>query len=1355
MKLKTKRICSIIMAVLVILFMIPANVVSAITSSNVWDGSVATGFASGTGSETDPYIIRTAPQLAYLAQSVNSGYSYLDKYIKLENDIVLNDTSNWDDWDITAPENTWLPIGCSWGKAFSGTFDGNSHTISGIYIDVLSDYQGFFGYVNYKGTIKNIGVIESFIAGNNNVGGVAGYVYEGTVSNCYNTGYVIGSTDVGGVTGCIMSQNLYSSRSVVNSYNSGMVIGISNVGGVAGYVNELGTVINCYNTGTIYGSNDVGGVAGNNYGFVSNSCNTGEVYGDIYVGGVVGSGDVYNSYNTGIISGYSCVGGISGFVYGNVSRSYNTGTVSGDQIVGSVAGVAYFGNVTSCYYLSGTAADGIGDGTGEAESLTDEQMKDQSNFEGWDFKYEWFMGEVYCGNNPCPQGYPKLQVFGNFSSVPSSIIWNGDTDTNWDGNGTQRDPYLISSAEELAGLAEMVNDGIDYSGYFFKVTKDIVFNNTENLYWHNRAIQWTPIGISSIHNFQGTFDGNGHTISGIYINTTKGNQGLFGYVENGIIRNLGILDSYIKGTHYVGGVGGNIIGSVSNCYNVGTVNGGRYVGGVVGSGGASNCYSTGVISGHQYVGGVTGGGIVINCYNTGIVYGNRNVGGVLGDGSVYYSYNTSMVCGNDYIGGVVGSGSVKNSYNSGIVKGYDDVGGVIGGGTSNNCYNTGAVSGSLCAGGVTGRGNVYNSYNTGMVSGNEFVGSIVGCINLDETITGCYYLNGTASDGIGKGAGEATSLTNEQMKNISSFEGWDFSYDWFMEENYRGNNACPEGFPKIQELGDFSSIPSSAVWNGITDTTWAGEGTQNNPYLITSSDEFAGLAEMVNSGTNFYGKHFRLTKDIVLNNYEAFLYWQHSAIHWTPIGNLQNSFQGIFNGDGHSVRGVFIKAIDLHQGLFGSLSKGIIENLEITDSYISGNAYLGGIAGYVDQSIIKNCSNTGLVSGFKYIGGVSGYVKNSSIENCYNTGTVSGESYVGGISGSGTVVNSYNTGTVRGIHSVGGVMGLGTVSHSCNSGAINGTWYIGGVVGQGNTDNCYNIGTVNGDENVGGVTGTGSASYSYNTGVVSGMKNVGGVAGYADGSVINCYYLIGTAAVGIGTGSGEATALTGEQMKDSSGFIDWDFIDIWEIGVTTGYDYPTLREVVHIVPHEHSYGSEWCYNNTSHWHECIICGDKKDIAEHIYDDINDSYCNICGYISNALQKVLSPNLVFNDGFVRGFEIGSTIGDYYTGDYNIAIYDTKGNVVANKRLATGYTIKLFDNNGNVMDSGTVVIVGDANGDSMINALDYINIRLSILGLADLSSAQFKAVDVNNDGYVKAMDYINLRLYLLGLANINQK
>jgi The GLUG motif. len=215
----------------------------------------------------------------------------------------------------------WTPIG-NYDNPYTGTFDGNGFTITGLTIESTNDYIGLFGYVGSDGIVQNVYLEGGSIKGGFYVGSMVGGNY-GTVTNCYNTGDVEGS------------------------YNS--------VGGVVG--GNYGIVTNCYNTGDVEGScNSVGGVVGDNYGKVSGCHNTGKVTGSGYIGGVVGynhGGVVSNCYNAGVVIGSGYVGGVAGWNERIVSNCYNTGDVEGNIDVGGVVGDNYdSGEVSNCYNAS-------------------------------------------------------------------------------------------------------------------------------------------------------------------------------------------------------------------------------------------------------------------------------------------------------------------------------------------------------------------------------------------------------------------------------------------------------------------------------------------------------------------------------------------------------------------------------------------------------------------------------------------------------------------------------------------------------------------------------------------------------------------------------------------------------------------------------------------------------------------------------------------------------------------------------------------------------------------------------------------------------------------------------------------
>ena len=232
--------------------------------------------------------------------------------------------------------------------------------------------------------------------------------------------------------------------------------------------------------------------------------------------------------------------------------------------------------------------------------------------------------------------------------------------------------YSISSAEELAKLAAMTDNGL------IGVNTEFVLANDIDLSVYSTGEGWTPIGSPS-KKFTATFDGNGHVVSNLYIyRPNDNNQGLFEWASNADIKNVGLENVDVTGDCNVGGLVGNGSNSIiSNCYATGDVVGGGWVGGLVGEGSSStisNCYATGSVTGtrtYSNVGGLVGYGqnriIISSSYSTGSVTGNNNVGGLLGwsnYGTINNSYSTGTVTGNANVGGLLGYGGVTldNAY---------------------------------------------------------------------------------------------------------------------------------------------------------------------------------------------------------------------------------------------------------------------------------------------------------------------------------------------------------------------------------------------------------------------------------------------------------------------------------------------------------------------------------------------------------------------------------------------------------------------------------------------------------------------------------------------------------------------
>ena len=414
------------------------------TAPTVWDGTVATAFAGGTGTESDPYQIATAEQLAYLAQSVNSGEPYEGIYFTLTSDIALNDTTG-EYW--TAFARQWTPIG-TYDNPFKGNLDGAGHTVTGLYINVNKQQVGLFG-VTQNASFKNIGLIKADITGGRLVGALVGLGYANMADeaayvsflHCYLKDSKVNGNEhlIGGLVGCVSNgdgdgdyvdtivfSDCYLSNSIVNAASYA-------VGGILGGRGTYGatiTFVNCSSQSSRISCNDsyCGGIVGDSFDFLGersfiincyNYCST--ITSSFSAGGIAGysSGTIVtNCYNTGTVSGNLRVGGIVGNGSGQIKKCYNLGNIIGTALsatdtscafIGGIAGYVVDGTVAeNCYYdknsvidTNGVMQNGIGssdtsiptvDIIGQTTALTEAEMHQQASFVGFDFNTIWIMG---------------------------------------------------------------------------------------------------------------------------------------------------------------------------------------------------------------------------------------------------------------------------------------------------------------------------------------------------------------------------------------------------------------------------------------------------------------------------------------------------------------------------------------------------------------------------------------------------------------------------------------------------------------------------------------------------------------------------------------------------------------------------------------------------------------------------------------------------------------------------------------------------------------------------------------------------------------------------------------------------
>ena len=679
------------------------------------------------------------------------------------------------------------------------------------------------------------------------------------------------------------------------------------------------------------------------------------------------------------------------------------------------------------------------------------------------------------------------------SADDDGIVWN-DAESR----------YEISSYAGLKEFASIVNGEhasiAQNSAACAILTADIdASESNPEAAGYDPANAWTPIGKdNTYHRFTGTFDGDGHKITGLTFNDSSVNSaGLFGNVRGvkegddfvgGIVKNVGLEDGNITGNHFVGGIVGLNTGLITGCYFKGAVSGYSTIGGITGrsnNGTVENCFNTGEVSGsNSYIGGVVGDNTkstVRNCFNTGKISGSIFVGGVVGNATSESSSTKS---------------SVINCYNIGEVSGSDSYGGIIG-------YNYNSI--------------VSNCYTTGNINpapGASRIGIIAGVcegINGDTaTVENCYYDSDkiTGFSVIGEKNGEVetsiTGLTTAQMT---------------------GANAA------VYMKGLFNDDGTSDDWCI----------TASYPRLIfkiENYDQLKAFSARVNNGDT--GLCAKLMNDIDASA-------SAEANDWTPIGNYNNQYTGTFDGDGYVVTGLSTPADynSNYAGLFGYVgskteggvtTKGIVKNVGLEGGKITGGTYVGGVVGRNDGGTITNCYNTGdvivTVTGsatYLYVCGVAGInYYGGTITNCYNTGDVTvtetGSAtylYTGGVVGiisGSTIINCYNMGDVT---------IKGTVTYFC----------AGGVVGSNNgvtITNCYNTGDV---------TVTGSTKYIY----------AGGVAGYNGGPVSSCYST-GAVTTAMGSATNNYTGGVAGNNNSEITYCYYDKTICGNIGAVNGAD---------------------------------------------------------------------------------------------------------------------------------------------------------------------------------------------------------
>ncbi|MHC4282070.1 MAG: GLUG motif-containing protein, partial [Planctomycetota bacterium] len=1140
-------------------------------------------YSGGTGELDDPYLIATPNDLNTIGTEPNDW----DKHFKMIADINLS--------GFTGTE--FNIIGSS-TPYFSGIFDGNGFSIIEFTYDSNDeDNVGLFGVIDstqavvqdlllvnpsvtvnsgmfsdggalvgllISGSIMRCKISGGQVTGYNypgGLGGLVGFMDNGLIKDCNVTCVVTGKTSVGGIIG-------ENSGQIVGCHFDGDVSGRANIGGIAGenddYIamcSSSGIVTIVYSTGTRH---NAGGLVGENRATVCFSQSSATVTGGPEMGGLVGSNyfaSVYESSATGTVSGNNGLGGLVGYNhYSVVTNCYAVGSVEGDRAVGGLIGTNRRGNTTHlikhCYsaghvsgneYVGGLigyddsslgdfekcfwdqtinpSLGGIGNSTDpDVIGRTTFNMKLRATYEsaGWNF-----VTPIWAINDAVE--YPKLwwQVFASG--------YGG-------GSGTPQDPYLILTAEQLNTIAR---DLVNLDKHF-----KLMANIDLSVYTGD---QFNTIG-DYYNPFTGGFDGNGHTIFNFtYITTLAGDVGLFGYIsgEDSEIKNLTLLNPEVRTSEPIGWGTGAIAGDfnhgrMENCHVIGgSVHGNSSVGGLVGSCNADmfECSSSCSVSGDASVGGLAGGcssKIVSLCHATGYVSGNYRVGGLFGDNyasSMYECWANTNVSGTRQIGGLIGENraTVVNCYSKGqATASIEEVGGFIGinYGQVRNCYSFCNVSGGEDAtGGFCGKNSrtIENCYSAGAVTGDG--SNVRGFLGRGATSYYCFWdveTSGQPDDGSEfKGIGKTT----EQMQSLQTYLPWSCDPVWTIDDGNDYPRLIWENIP-----GRFIQKPNYG----------GGSGTQNDPYRIYDTEQLSLIALIPCD----LDKHFKLMADIDMITIPPNEY--------IPIGNDIQPFQGVFDGNNHTIFNFSLKIDESSKyegfGLFGEVDSpdshiknlkmqnstinvvgekawtgalvgrvitGQITNCIIQDcnvSYSAGAVYAGcptgGLVGSFNSGSITNCRVNCTVSGFYDSGCLAGYVV-GTLSECSARGSVSGRGNVGILVGRASSIIS-NCSAIGNVYAagenVGGLAGYlqGSCSDSladCNVSSTGDS--VGGFIGDNRATvfNCYSKGTVSGGNNVGGFIGEnlGDINDCQSEASVFGSEYVGGLVGNNGNSVVQSY----------------------------------------------------------------------------------------------------------------------------------------------------------------------------------------------------------------------------------------------------------
>lgn len=710
------------------------------------DPTNGTSFTKGDGSKENPYEIENVDQLKLVTLKPTLSY-------KLTKDIDLQN-------------NEWTPLCIE--TPFTGTFDGDSHTISNLKV-TKSRASGVGLFSKMNGKLKNLN-LDYVVVDGSGIGTLSGGASNAVIENCKVSNVSIKSTlgSIGGVVGG--AENTEFRNIIAENLILETDLDVC-IGGIAAGTRNC-TFSKCSVDGIFNGKSSIrgiGGICGNLMGGKIEECQSfGKIAGTRYLGGILGSEtssgntfvEISNCMSQMDIDGINNIYGI-GYLHNPksfIKNSFYAGKLT--NVKAESLSPITFSNYSplNCYY-DAEKLQIISNPERNVPKLT-VAMLQKNTYNGWDFDNVWSIVEG--------KSYPILKFYGKSRENASPQIENG--------NGSKENPYEIRNKSQLKLIT------FEPSAHY-KLMNDIDLSGEV----------WTPLCFKSM--FTGSLDGNGFSILNMRVNSNEQYSGFF-YRMNGEVKNITFRDAIVTGTVSCAVISGD---SNNAKYNDCTVVGGK-------------------ISGNSYIGGIVGGAGYSQFNNikvTNIEIGNPNsinLGGISGS-SVYNSFKNCSVnaylTGQLKIGGICGAMTFENNISNcesfGVIQGSQLIAGI---GVAiddkyssvklgiDNCLSQMALKGTSQIGGIVasekGDITVKNSYFAGKIEGyqNTALGTIGGISSVISNNQNCYYdLDKTK---LKPRSGADIGKTTQEMITKTTFSGWDFEQIWMIKNGV--------GYPRLRNL---------------------------------------------------------------------------------------------------------------------------------------------------------------------------------------------------------------------------------------------------------------------------------------------------------------------------------------------------------------------------------------------------------------------------------------------------------------------------------------------------------------------------------------------------------------------------